>query len=86
MCSSDLKIKKTNDPAEGRTMELVRTEDILAGVVSRRADGNLPNLSTIVGFAAEYGRSTRRSPARNVSSPHFRQDPTIDANSAAALT
>lgn len=40
----------------------------------------------IVGFAAEYGRSTRRSPARNVSSPHFRQDPTIDANSAAALT
>lgn len=49
------KIKKTNDPAEGRTMELVRTEDILAGVVSRRADGNLPNLSTIVGFAAETG-------------------------------
>lgn len=49
------KIKKTSDPAEGHTVELVRTEDILAGVVGRRADGRLPGMRTIVGFAAETG-------------------------------
>lgn len=49
------KIKKTNDPAEGRTVDLVRTEDILAGVVRRRAGGGLPGMRVIVGFAAETG-------------------------------
>jgi len=49
------KIKKTADTAEGRSVELVRTEDVLAGVVRQRADGQLPNLRAIVGFAAETG-------------------------------
>jgi phosphopantothenoylcysteine decarboxylase/phosphopantothenate--cysteine ligase len=49
------KIKKTAETAEGRSVELVRTEDVLAGVVRQRADGQLPNLRAIVGFAAETG-------------------------------
>lgn len=49
------KIKKTADTAEGRSVELVRTDDVLAGVVRQRADGQLPNLRAIVGFAAETG-------------------------------
>ena len=49
------KIKKTADTAEGRSIELVRTDDVLAGVVRQRADGQLPNLRAIVGFAAETG-------------------------------
>lgn len=49
------KIKKTADTAEGRSVELVRTEDVLAGVVRQRSDGQLPNLRAIVGFAAETG-------------------------------
>jgi phosphopantothenoylcysteine decarboxylase/phosphopantothenate--cysteine ligase len=49
------KIKKTADDAEAPTVELVRTEDILASAVRQRADGDLPNMRAIVGFAAETG-------------------------------
>ena len=49
------KIKKTADAAEGRVVELVRTDDVLAGAVRARADGQLPNMRAIVGFAAETG-------------------------------
>lgn len=49
------KIKKTADAAERPTLELVRTDDILAGAVRQRADGQLPNMRAIVGFAAETG-------------------------------
>ena len=53
------KIKKTavgsEGSAAGPTVELVRTEDILASVVRQRADGDLPNMRAIVGFAAETG-------------------------------
>lgn len=49
------KIKKTADPAEGYTVELVRTEDVLASAVRQRADGQLPGMRVIVGFAAETG-------------------------------
>ncbi|WP_313676120.1 bifunctional phosphopantothenoylcysteine decarboxylase/phosphopantothenate--cysteine ligase CoaBC [Mycolicibacterium sp.] len=54
------KIKKTNDAravaaAEAPTVELVRTEDILASAVRQRVDGDLPNMRAIVGFAAETG-------------------------------
>jgi phosphopantothenoylcysteine decarboxylase/phosphopantothenate--cysteine ligase len=50
-----VKIKKTADSGEGRTLELVRTDDVLAAAVRRRAEGQLPNMRTIVGFAAETG-------------------------------
>jgi phosphopantothenoylcysteine decarboxylase/phosphopantothenate--cysteine ligase len=49
------KIKKTADESEGHTVELVRTDDVLAGAVRQRADGQLPNMAAIVGFAAETG-------------------------------
>ena len=49
------KIKKTTDAAEARAIELTRTEDILAAVVRQRADGQLPRLRVVVGFAAETG-------------------------------
>lgn len=49
------KIKKTADTAQARAVELTRTEDILAAVVRQRADGQLPRLRVIVGFAAETG-------------------------------
>ncbi|MGI9126051.1 MAG: phosphopantothenoylcysteine decarboxylase, partial [Mycobacterium sp.] len=49
------KIKKTAVGGEGPAVELVRTEDILAGAVRQRADGQLPNMRAIVGFAAETG-------------------------------
>lgn len=49
------KIKKTAFSAEGPTVELVRTDDVLAGAVRMRADGELPNMRAIVGFAAETG-------------------------------
>ncbi|WP_396929507.1 bifunctional phosphopantothenoylcysteine decarboxylase/phosphopantothenate--cysteine ligase CoaBC [Mycolicibacterium sp.] len=49
------KIKKKPDVTEGPTIELVRTEDVLAGAVRQRADGQLPNMRAIVGFAAETG-------------------------------
>lgn len=37
------------------TIELLRTDDVLAGVVRARAHGQLPNMRAIVGFAAETG-------------------------------
>jgi phosphopantothenoylcysteine decarboxylase / phosphopantothenate---cysteine ligase len=47
------KIKKGQ--AEPPAIELVRNEDVLAGAVRARADGQLPNMRAIVGFAAETG-------------------------------
>ena len=49
------KIKKSADAAERPTVDLVRTDDVLAGVVRQRADGHLPDLRAVVGFAAETG-------------------------------
>ncbi|GAB7070652.1 bifunctional phosphopantothenoylcysteine decarboxylase/phosphopantothenate--cysteine ligase CoaBC [Mycobacterium hodleri] len=51
------KIKKSHDPgaAAAPVIELTRTDDVLAGVVRARADGQLPNMRAIVGFAAETG-------------------------------
>ena len=36
-------------------IELTRTDDVLAGAVRARTDGQLPNMRAIVGFAAETG-------------------------------
>jgi phosphopantothenoylcysteine decarboxylase/phosphopantothenate--cysteine ligase len=47
------KIKK--GAAEPITIELVRNDDVLAGAVRARADGQLPDMRAIVGFAAETG-------------------------------
>lgn len=50
------KIKK--GPAENDqppTIDLVRNDDVLAGAVRARGDGQLPNMAAIVGFAAETG-------------------------------
>jgi phosphopantothenoylcysteine decarboxylase/phosphopantothenate--cysteine ligase len=52
------KIKKTHGPgqdADAPVIELTRNDDVLAGVVRARADGQLPNMAAIVGFAAETG-------------------------------
>jgi phosphopantothenoylcysteine decarboxylase/phosphopantothenate--cysteine ligase len=49
------KIKKTPGDTGAPTMELVRNDDVLAGTVRLRADGQLPNMRAIVGFAAETG-------------------------------
>ncbi|HEY6649902.1 MAG TPA: bifunctional phosphopantothenoylcysteine decarboxylase/phosphopantothenate--cysteine ligase CoaBC [Mycobacterium sp.] len=50
------KIKKSSDPnAAAPTIELTRTDDVLAGAVRARTDGQLPNMRAIVGFAAETG-------------------------------
>ncbi|MGV0852521.1 bifunctional phosphopantothenoylcysteine decarboxylase/phosphopantothenate--cysteine ligase CoaBC [Mycolicibacterium phlei] len=50
------KIKKSADPNDAApVIELTRTDDVLAGVVRARADGQLPNMRAIVGFAAETG-------------------------------
>jgi phosphopantothenoylcysteine decarboxylase/phosphopantothenate--cysteine ligase len=50
------KIKKGPDSAaEPPTIELVRNDDVLAGAVRARADGQLPRMRAIVGFAAETG-------------------------------
>ncbi|MEV3904321.1 MULTISPECIES: bifunctional phosphopantothenoylcysteine decarboxylase/phosphopantothenate--cysteine ligase CoaBC [unclassified Mycobacterium] len=50
------KIKKSGDPdAAAPGIELTRTDDVLAGAVRGRADGQLPNMRAIVGFAAETG-------------------------------
>ncbi|KQY09557.1 phosphopantothenate synthase [Mycobacterium sp. Root135] len=51
------KIKKSHDPgaASAPSIELTRTEDVLAGTVRARIDGQLPNMRAIVGFAAETG-------------------------------
>jgi phosphopantothenoylcysteine decarboxylase / phosphopantothenate---cysteine ligase len=47
------KIKK--GASEPTSIELVRNDDVLAGAVHARADGELPNMRAIVGFAAETG-------------------------------
>jgi phosphopantothenoylcysteine decarboxylase/phosphopantothenate--cysteine ligase len=47
------KIKK--GVSEPQTIDLVRNDDVLAGAVRARADGQLPNMRAIVGFAAETG-------------------------------
>jgi phosphopantothenoylcysteine decarboxylase/phosphopantothenate--cysteine ligase len=50
------KIKKSPDASvDAPTIDLVRTDDVLAGAVRARADGLLPNMRAIVGFAAETG-------------------------------
>ena len=50
------KIKKSADPnAQAPVIELTRTDDVLAGAVRARTDGQLPNMRAIVGFAAETG-------------------------------
>ena len=51
------KIKKSHEPgAEAApVIELTRTDDVLAGTVRARSDGQLPNMRAIVGFAAETG-------------------------------
>ena len=50
------KIKKGPDSRDDApTIELVRNDDVLAGAVRARAHGELPNMSAIVGFAAETG-------------------------------
>ena len=52
------KIKKAHEPgrdSDAPVIELTRTEDVLAGAVRARADGQLPNMRAIVGFAAETG-------------------------------
>jgi len=49
------KIKK-GPAGEGEpTIELIRNDDVLAAAVRARADGQLPNMRAIVGFAAETG-------------------------------
>ncbi|RFD24764.1 bifunctional phosphopantothenoylcysteine decarboxylase/phosphopantothenate--cysteine ligase CoaBC [Mycobacterium uberis] len=49
------KIKKGPDEQDELLIELVRNDDVLAGVVRARAHGQLPNMRAIVGFAAETG-------------------------------
>jgi phosphopantothenoylcysteine decarboxylase/phosphopantothenate--cysteine ligase len=54
------KIKKGPDAGpeskwDAPTIELVRNDDVLAGAVRARTDGQLPNMRAIVGFAAETG-------------------------------
>jgi phosphopantothenoylcysteine decarboxylase/phosphopantothenate--cysteine ligase len=52
------KIKKTDDPTQAPTVELVRNPDVLAELVQRRADGQAPRGQVLVGFAAESGDDT----------------------------
>ena len=52
--ASTSKIKKGPD-SDVPTIELVRNDDVLAGAVRARAEGQLPNMRAIVGFAAETG-------------------------------
>ncbi|WP_197381310.1 bifunctional phosphopantothenoylcysteine decarboxylase/phosphopantothenate--cysteine ligase CoaBC [Mycolicibacterium mengxianglii] len=47
------KIKK--GASEPSSIDLVRNDDVLAGTVRARTDGQLPNMRAIVGFAAETG-------------------------------
>ncbi len=47
------KIKK--GASEPTSIELIRNDDVLAGTVRARTDGQLPNMRAIVGFAAETG-------------------------------
>ena len=49
------KIKKGPDSSTDPAIELIRNDDVLAGAVRSRRDGQLPNMTAIVGFAAETG-------------------------------
>ena len=49
------KIKKGPESEGEPSIELTRTDDVLAGAVRARTDGQLPNMRVIVGFAAETG-------------------------------
>jgi phosphopantothenoylcysteine decarboxylase/phosphopantothenate--cysteine ligase len=49
------KIKKSADSTADAPIALSRTDDVLAGTVRARTDGQLPNMRAIVGFAAETG-------------------------------
>lgn len=50
------KIKKgAGEDDRPPTIDLVRNDDVLAGAVRARTDGQLPNMRAIVGFAAETG-------------------------------
>lgn len=49
------KIKKGPTEEGDPTIELIRNDDVLAGAVRARTDGQLPNMQAIVGFAAETG-------------------------------
>jgi phosphopantothenoylcysteine decarboxylase / phosphopantothenate---cysteine ligase len=51
------KLKK-GGASEPSAIDLVRNDDVLAGAVRARADGQLPNMRAIVGFAAETGDAT----------------------------
>ena len=46
---------KKGAASEPSTIDLVRNDDVLAGTVRSRTDGQLPNMRAIVGFAAETG-------------------------------
>ncbi|WP_166904511.1 bifunctional phosphopantothenoylcysteine decarboxylase/phosphopantothenate--cysteine ligase CoaBC [Mycobacterium sp. DL440] len=48
------KIKK-GSASEPNSIDLVRNDDVLAGAVRSRTEGQLPNMRAIVGFAAETG-------------------------------
>ncbi len=48
------KIKK-GSASEPDSIDLVRNDDVLAGAVRARTEGQLPNMRAIVGFAAETG-------------------------------
>lgn len=48
------KIKK-GGASEPSSIDLVRNDDVLAGAVRARSEGQLPNMQAIVGFAAETG-------------------------------
>lgn len=48
------KIKK-GSASEPNSIDLVRNDDVLAGAVRARGEGQLPNMRAIVGFAAETG-------------------------------
>ncbi|CAJ1504725.1 bifunctional phosphopantothenoylcysteine decarboxylase/phosphopantothenate--cysteine ligase CoaBC [[Mycobacterium] burgundiense] len=50
---STAKIKK--GASEPSSIDLIRNDDVLAAAVRARADGQLPNMRAIVGFAAETG-------------------------------
>lgn len=50
---STAKIKK--GASEPSSIDLIRNDDVLAAAVRARADGQLPNMHAIVGFAAETG-------------------------------
>ncbi|MEB3023300.1 bifunctional phosphopantothenoylcysteine decarboxylase/phosphopantothenate--cysteine ligase CoaBC [[Mycobacterium] crassicus] len=50
------KIKKgPGEDDQPPTIDLVRNDDVLAGAVRARSEGQLPNMRAIVGFAAETG-------------------------------